>query len=169
MRLFVFFFLMTCVTASPAARIQDARPLMGTVVEVIAEGAEEPALRAAAEGAFREMRRLSDMMSHYDPASVVSAINEAAEGETIVITRHNQPVAQLARGQELAAALVLGAGKRRIVDLERHADGWFVDGQRWQRLRVLPGTDCVRNIEYVDAAQHDEPVPQRRAGVRRGP
>ncbi len=65
-------------SAAQAARIQDARPLMGTAVEVIAEGAEEPALRAAAEGAFREMQRLADIMSHYDPASVVSAINDAA-------------------------------------------------------------------------------------------
>lgn len=61
-----------------AARMQDARPLMGTVVEVIAEGPEEPALRAAAEAAYREMQRLSDMMSHYDSRSVVSAINSAA-------------------------------------------------------------------------------------------
>lgn len=61
-----------------AARIQEARPLMGTAVEIVAEGAGEAALRAAIEGAYREMRRLSDMMNHYDPASVVSAVNEAA-------------------------------------------------------------------------------------------
>ena len=65
-----------CLVALPAqaARIQDARPLMGTVVEVIAEGAAE----ADVERAFREMQRLSDMMNHYDPKSVVSAINDAA-------------------------------------------------------------------------------------------
>jgi thiamine biosynthesis lipoprotein len=51
---------------------------MGTVVELVAEGPQEPALRRAAEGAFREMQRLTDMMSHYDPRSVVSAINAAA-------------------------------------------------------------------------------------------
>jgi thiamine biosynthesis lipoprotein len=63
---------------SEAARIRDARPLMGTAVEIIAEGADERSLAAAAEGAFREMQRLTDIMSHYDPASVVSAINRAA-------------------------------------------------------------------------------------------
>jgi FAD:protein FMN transferase len=69
-----------CLVALPAqaARIQDARPLMGTVVEVVAEGADEAALAAAIESAFREMQRLSDMMNHYDPRSVVSAINDAA-------------------------------------------------------------------------------------------
>jgi FAD:protein FMN transferase len=69
-----------CLLAGPAqaARIQDARPLMGTVVEVVAEGADEAALAVAIESAYREMQRLSDMMNHYDPKSVVSAINDAA-------------------------------------------------------------------------------------------
>lgn len=61
-----------------AARVQEVRPLMGTVVEITAEGAGEAALRAAAGAAWREMARLSDMMNHYDPASAVSAVNDAA-------------------------------------------------------------------------------------------
>lgn len=64
--------------AAHAARVADARPLMGTAVEVIAEGPDEAALRGAVEAAFREMRRLTDQMSHYDPGSVVSEINRAA-------------------------------------------------------------------------------------------
>ena len=67
------------------ARIADARPLMGTAVELIAEGRDERALRAAAEEAFREMQRLSAMMSHYDPASVVSALNDAAGVHTVAV------------------------------------------------------------------------------------
>jgi thiamine biosynthesis lipoprotein len=77
MRLFLLIFLVFALQVH-GARIQDARPLMGTAVEVIAEGPAEPALRAAAEGAFREMQRLTDMMSHYYPKSVLSAINDAA-------------------------------------------------------------------------------------------
>lgn len=61
-----------------AARIDESRPLMGTVVEAAVEGPDEAALRRALGRAFDEMRRLSDMMNHYDPASVVSAINDAA-------------------------------------------------------------------------------------------
>lgn len=64
--------------AADAARLEETRPLMGTAVQVIAEGPDEAALRAAAERAYREMNRLSDMMNHYDPKSVVSAINDAA-------------------------------------------------------------------------------------------
>lgn len=61
-----------------AARVDEARPLMGTVVEIAAEADDETALRAAVEAAYREMARLSDMMNHFDPKSVVSAINDAA-------------------------------------------------------------------------------------------
>src|SRR5687768_18177161 len=76
-RLFLLFALIFTMQTQ-AARIQDARPLMGTAVEVIAEGADERSLGAAAEAAFREMQRLTDMMSHYDAASVVSQISAAA-------------------------------------------------------------------------------------------
>jgi thiamine biosynthesis lipoprotein len=75
--------LLMIFTAAEAARVQDARPLMGTAVELIAEGPDANALRAASEAAFREMQRLSQMMNHYDPASVVSTINAAA-GERAV-------------------------------------------------------------------------------------
>jgi thiamine biosynthesis lipoprotein len=78
MRLPSLLFMALLATAVHGARIVDARPLMGTAVEVIAEGPEEPALRRAADAAFREMQRLTDIMSHYDPASVVSAIGDAA-------------------------------------------------------------------------------------------
>jgi thiamine biosynthesis lipoprotein len=70
--------LAACCAAQGAARVQEARPLMGTVVEVVAEGASEAQLHAAVGAAYREMGRLSDMMNHYDPKSVVSAVNDAA-------------------------------------------------------------------------------------------
>lgn len=76
-RPWVFALLLVAATAH-AARIDESRPLMGTVVEAAVEGPDEAALRGALERAFEEMRRLSDMMNHYDPASVVSAINDAA-------------------------------------------------------------------------------------------
>jgi hypothetical protein len=50
-------FALALLLAGPAhaARIQEARPLMGTVVEIVAEGPGEAALRAAVENAYREM------------------------------------------------------------------------------------------------------------------
>jgi len=61
-----------------ADRVDEARPLMGTIVEITAEGSDEAMLHAAVDDSYHEMGRLSDMMNHYDPHSVVSAINDAA-------------------------------------------------------------------------------------------
>jgi len=66
-------------------RAQQARPLMGTVVEIGAEGAEAGVLHKAIDGAFREMQRLTDMMSHYDSRSVVSAIGNAAGSRPVAV------------------------------------------------------------------------------------
>lgn len=70
--------LLAAGAAQGTARVQETRPLMGTVVEIVAEGASEAGLHAAVGAAYREMGRLSDMMNHYDPKSVVSALNDAA-------------------------------------------------------------------------------------------
>lgn len=64
--------------AAAAQTWHEARPLMGTLVEVQLEGADSQALRRAAGAAYAEMARLTDMMSHFDPKSVVSAINRQA-------------------------------------------------------------------------------------------
>jgi FAD:protein FMN transferase len=69
--------VLVCMPAR-AGGIRDVRPLMGTAVELIAEGADEKTLRSATQAAYAEMERLAAMMSHYDPASPVSEINGAA-------------------------------------------------------------------------------------------
>jgi thiamine biosynthesis lipoprotein len=72
--------LLAFAVGASAGPLREARPLMGTLVEVALEpgpGGEAAAHRAI-DAAYREMQRLSDMMNHYDPASVVSAINDAA-------------------------------------------------------------------------------------------
>lgn len=83
--------------AHAAPRLHETRPLMGTVVEVIAEGAPQAQLHAAVGAAYREMGRLSDMMNHYDPKSVVSAINEAAGVRPVPAPRELVEVLEMAR------------------------------------------------------------------------
>ena len=83
--------------AAQAARVQETRPLMGTVVGVTAEGDGEAALHAAVEAAYTEMGRLSDMMNHYDPASVVSAINDAAGVHPVKVPPELMQVLELAQ------------------------------------------------------------------------
>jgi len=72
--------LLALAAAASAAPLREARPLMGTLVEVTVEpsAGSESRAHAAIDAAYREMQRLSDMMNHYDPKSVVSAINDAA-------------------------------------------------------------------------------------------
>lgn len=80
-----------------AERVQVARPLMGTVVEVVAEGPHEPALLGAIERAYGEMQRLSDMMNHYDRLSVVSAVNDAAGQRPVQVPPELMAVLQMAQ------------------------------------------------------------------------
>lgn len=51
---------------------------MGTLVDITLDSTDPARLQPALEAAYREMTRLSDMMNHYSPTSVVSAINMAA-------------------------------------------------------------------------------------------
>lgn len=74
---------------------------MGTVVEISAEASDETALRAAVEAAYREMARLIDIMSHYDPKSVVTAINDAAGARPVRVPSELMEV--LAMAQRLSA------------------------------------------------------------------
>jgi thiamine biosynthesis lipoprotein len=80
-----------------AARVAEERPLMGTLVGVTAEGPDEVALHATVEAAYAEMGRLADMMSHYDPRSVVSAINAAAGEHPVAVPPELMRVLELAQ------------------------------------------------------------------------
>lgn len=80
-----------------AERVDEARPLMGTVVEVALEGSDAATLHAAVDAAYREMQRLSDMMNHYNPASVVSAINDAAGERPVTVPPELMEVLLMAR------------------------------------------------------------------------
>lgn len=80
-----------------AGRIDETRALMGTAVQVSAEGADDAALREAAGEAFAEMARLSAMMSHYEPASVVSEIGRAAGVRPVVVPPELMQVLRMAQ------------------------------------------------------------------------
>lgn len=80
-----------------AARVDEARPLMGTVVEIAAEGTEQGSIRTAIDAAFLEMTRLTEMMSHYDPKSVVSAINDNAGVRPIPVPAELMAVLRMAQ------------------------------------------------------------------------
>src|SRR3990172_9286219 len=85
--------------AAPAELVShaDARPLMGTLVTVTAEGSRRDVLEQGANAAYREMSRLSDMMNHYNPDSVVSAINRQAGVRPVTVPRELMEVLAMAR------------------------------------------------------------------------
>lgn len=73
-----------CAKVEPVER-HTSRPLMGTIVDVTARGESAAAVDAAIDAAYREMGRLSDMMNHYDPNSVVSRINREAGARPVPV------------------------------------------------------------------------------------
>jgi len=78
-------------------QVRDNRPLMGTAVEMALEGTDDARLRQAMDDAYREMTRLSDMMNHYNPQSVVSAINDAAGRQPVAVPPELMQVLKMAR------------------------------------------------------------------------
>ncbi len=86
------------MAAAQAAELRETRPLMGTVVDITLEGPDADRLKPALEAAYQEMSRLSDMMNHYSPTSVVSAINMAAGIQPVAVPPELMQVLQMARG-----------------------------------------------------------------------
>ncbi len=86
-RVVAVFLLLSLAACEPPApeTLRETRPLMGTVVGIIAHGRSSAELQVAVDAAYAEMSRLSDMMNHYNPASVVSAINNAAGSRAVPV------------------------------------------------------------------------------------
>ena len=69
---------------------------MGTLVSVTVEGGPAD-VREKVDAAWREMARLSDMMNHYSPDSVVSEINRQAGTRPVTVPRELMEVLIMAR------------------------------------------------------------------------
>ena len=87
-------------------------------------------------------------MSGSEPSSTFSA--------TLCSVSRSRRSRELAAGEELAAAEVLVAGERRVVDLEGHADRRLVDGQRRQRFGRVERAEGVGDAEVGDAGDGDD-------------
>lgn len=60
--------------------VRRSRIMMGTVVEIMAEGQSSKTLEAAVEAAFAEMERLDKLLSRYNTDSEVSRLSQSANG-----------------------------------------------------------------------------------------
>lgn len=78
--------------------VRDSRPLMGTRVDIAARGADAVVLRRATEEAYARMAALTDVMSHYQLTSRVSAVGRAAGVQPVEVPRELMQVLQMAQG-----------------------------------------------------------------------
>lgn len=82
--------LLGCVSWASAAQISRApqrasRALMGTRVDIVVDGGDEPMLRHAIDQACAEMVRLEALFSRHQPDSVVSRISRAAGVQPVAV------------------------------------------------------------------------------------
>lgn len=69
----------------PAGVVRSQRVLMGTQVDLVTHGPDARVLATAMDLAWREMERLSALMTRYHPASTVSAIGRAAGRHPVAV------------------------------------------------------------------------------------
>ncbi|WBX99966.1 FAD:protein FMN transferase [Ramlibacter tataouinensis] len=87
---------LTARAGVPDARLRDSRTLMGTQVDIAAQGADSGLLRAAVDAAFVRMGALEAVMSHYAPTSRLAAINLAAGIQPVPVPRELLEVLHMA-------------------------------------------------------------------------
>ena len=77
--------------------MRRARPLLGTYVDIEANGRADPALETAVNAAFEAVSRVHRLMSFHDPDSDVSRLNRRAACEPVSVDRWTATVLRHAR------------------------------------------------------------------------
>ena len=67
-----------CFCSRPPKEIKRVKLLMGTKVEILAQGKDQAIMEAAVNKGFDEIERLEKKLSRFEPDSVVSRINQNA-------------------------------------------------------------------------------------------
>lgn len=135
-----------------SASARRARPLLGTFVEIAAEGASPAAVHRAIDAAFDAVARVHHLMSLQEASSDLSRLNRAAPGRAIALHSWTRAVLRAALdlhaasgglfdvtapsrargGDDLGFALLPGGRGRRtrpgaVLDLGGVAKGFAVD------------------------------------------
>jgi thiamine biosynthesis lipoprotein len=79
-------------------KVEEQRPLMGTLFRVVAFGTDEQATRSAMSDAFRRATEIQDICTDYEPDSELSMLTEARVGEPTEISPTLAAVLAHARG-----------------------------------------------------------------------
>jgi len=109
---------------SASNKLIRSRPLLGTFVEIAAEGAAAAEVEDGIEAAFAAVKRVHDRMSFHDAGSDVGRLNDARPGETVVVADWTYRVLEMAQ------------------DLQRRSDGCFnvAIASALQFIGLLPST-----------------------------
>lgn len=127
-RLLIILFVAMGVSAcrpSPPVTLSETYLLMGTAVVIEVEGRDRDSAMAAIAAAHQEMRRLTAMMSHYEPDSVVSRIAEQAGIAPVAV-----PVELMQVLQQAQAVALRSQGKFDVTIGALQA--WRFDGSQSQ-------------------------------------
>ncbi len=101
--------------------VRRSQLLMGTIVEIVAEGQKTAQLESAVDSAFAEMTRLDLLLSSYQPDSDVSLLSQSTSGRDVKA----ETAAVLALGLEVARR----SGGAFDLTLGRLKSLWGMDGE----------------------------------------
>ena len=88
---------------SASNSVRRARPLLGTVVEISAEGLPREDLGRAVEAAFQAVAETHRLMSFHDAESDVSRLNRLAAGHPVVVHPWTYEVLRIAQAMHAAS------------------------------------------------------------------
>jgi thiamine biosynthesis lipoprotein len=139
-----------------------ARPLLGTLVEVRAQGASATAFDVAADAAFDAVAQVHALMSFHEPGSDLRRIARARAGERLAVHPHTAAV--LARAQRWArvsgGAFDAGCAPRAV------AQGWLPEPGDGAPPGALPFEDALE-VDGNDVVVH-APVWLDFGGIAKG-
>jgi FAD:protein FMN transferase len=136
-------------------RVRRARPLLGTLVEIVLEGGGEPVLQRAATRAFDAMERVHRLMSFHSETSDVTRLNRRACFGQVEVDRETWRVLELAYEVSLATGgafdVTVGARMMERGALPRMVSGPFDPDATFRDIELLSGHRvCFRRPLAVD-------------------
>jgi thiamine biosynthesis lipoprotein len=125
------------------AKVRRARPLLGTIVEIVLDGANESTLHRAAADAFRAMERVHCLMSFHSQTSDVTRVNRQAHQGPVEVDPETWNVLEIAAGVSHATQGVfdisVGGSMMEHNALPRMAAGPFDASASFRDIELLPG------------------------------
>ena len=125
------------------ARVRRARPLLGTLVEIVVEGAREPVLHRAAADAFAAVERVHRLMSFHSETSDVTRLNRRAHRVPVEVDPETWKVLDLggrvSRATDGVFDVTIGGSMMEHNALPRMTTGSLDPSASFRDIELLPG------------------------------